>query len=242
MTGPATPGSSLLRWIALAVLCAVTLGCLVLTYIVVTGDGVGDDPVDQLQSLDDEPGPNPDVEREELLKLGRDFVLRFNTYGPEMLEDGRLPEYAAITDMMTSKFDTAFEENLAIPEQLVAQSGVASEAQVYAVGISSQDADSAELLVAGTVQMSYAHPDEEGERVEDSPFQVRYQVFLRKIEGTWLVDNLDAIDDGYPPLADVGTDEQPTDGSSATPGVPTERPTDQPGGDASEGQTSGGDR
>ena len=74
--------------------------------------------------------------------------------------EGHLPDYAAVEDLMTPKFGGVFTENIEYAEQTVSQLDVASIGTVYAVGVASQDGDSAEVLVAGTIELSYPVPDE----------------------------------------------------------------------------------
>ena len=227
MTDDPTPRHGL-RWILLGVLAVVTVACLVTAAILVATRGEGDNPVEKLDSLQDGPGTDPTVEREQLMALGRDFVVDFNTYGPDMLdEEGRLPGYAGLSDRMSAKFAEAFQANVGYAEQTVADAGVARTAEVFAVGIASQDSDSAELLVAGTAQFSYPDPQDEDRRVSFDPQRFRYQVSLVQIEGDWVVDDLDDVDDGLPSLADA-TFEPPA-------GEPTQQPTQEPDG-------SGGNR
>lgn len=189
------------------------------------GDGFGD----RVSSLvhDDAPVSAEESDREALMSASRTFVLRFNTYGPDMLDDeGHLPDYAAVSDLMTSKFATVFDQNVGYAETTVQKLGASRSAKVYAVGVASQDADSAEVLVAGTVELSYPYPKQLGQQTSDDkksgdskgtpevtsgPQRFRYQVSLVKVGGTWLVDDLDDIDDGLPPFSQPAT---PQDGQT----------------------------
>lgn len=237
MTGDASARDRL-RWLLLGALLLVTVASLVLSAYWVAAKGEGGDPVERVESLQDGPGPDPAVEREQLLALGREFVVRFNTYGPDMLEEGRLPEYASLTDLMSAKFAEAFEDNVGYAEQTVAEVGVGRSAEVFAVGIVSQDADSAELLVGGNAQFSYPSPQDEEERVEFDPQRFRYQVSLVRIDGEWVVDDLDDVDDGLPSLADATIEVPPGEPT----GVPTEEPGEEPTDDRSPRGNRGGDR
>lgn len=217
------------RWLVVGLLFAVSLACLISTVVVVVDRGTGDDPLDKLSSLRDEPSPAPASEREQLLALGRDFVVRFNTYGPDMLDESdHLADYAALTDVMSSKFADVFERNVGYAEQTVVQTGVGRSAEVYAVGVASLDADSAELLVAGTVQFSYPNPKNEDEPILFEPQRVRYRLSAVRVDGEWVVDDLDDIDDGFPSLAEAN----PSDGNQTD--VPSEVPTEQPSDDPSD--------
>ncbi len=235
----------------LAVLVLVIVACLgTIAFIVGTrsaGEGLGD----RLSSLQDDqvPGATVSKDREQLLTLSRQFATRFNTYDPSMLDDaGHLPDYAAVGDLMTPKFAEVFSDNVGYAEATVAQAGVASEGTVYAVGVAALDGDSAEVLVAGTVELSYPFPeDEQGEgeqgdqsddpqpereRLSSGPQRFRYQVSLVKIDGNWLVDDLDDIDDGLPPFSQPSIPETPdgqppaTDAPSGQPTTESTQPTD----------------
>ncbi len=217
------------RWLLVGLLFVVSLACLITAVVVVTTRGTGDDPLDKLSSIREEPSAAPAAEREQLLALGRDFVVRFNTYGPDMLdESNHLPDYASLTEIMSAKFAEVFESNVGYAEQTVAQTGVGRSAEVHAVGVVSQDADSAELLVAGTVQFSYPNPKKEDEPILFEPQRFRYELSAVRIEGDWVVDDLDDIDDGLPSLAEAnpsGEGGEPTDLPSE---LPSEEPSDQP--------------
>lgn len=227
--------SPVLRWAVLAVLLLVAVGCVVgATTIVATraaGDGLGE----RLQSLrDDEPPTRPEAdEREQLLSLARDFVTRFNTYNPDMVDDqGKMPDYAAVADLMTAKFADVFTKNVGYAEETVRQLGAAREATVWGVGVATQDVDSAQVLVAGTVELSYPARDREGgdgedePRLSSGPQRFRYEVSLVKVEGRWLVDDLDDVDDGLPPFSQPSIPEDAPEGGATDPTAPTTPPTE----------------
>ncbi len=216
------------RRAVLAVLVLVIVAALGWVALVVATRGAGDSLGDRLSSLRDDEVPASDQvrNREQLLAVSREFVTRFNTYGPDMLDDaGHLPDYVAVKDLMSAKFGTVFDENVEIAEQTVAQLSAGSVGTVYAVGVVSQDSDSAEVLVAGTIELSYVYHGEEGESdppdgqgsgddedptVSTGPQSVRYQVSLVKVDGNWLVDDLDDIDDGRPSLSQPAVPEETT--------------------------------
>jgi len=237
----------------LAALVLVIVACLgIATWVVLTrgaGDGLGD----KLSSLRDDtvPGAGVSENREQLLTRSREFATRFNTYDESLLDaEGHLPEYAALEDLMTPKFGGVFADNVGYAEETV-QLGVASVGTVYAVGVASQDDDSAEVLVAGTVELSYPVPDREqggdggqteepegeDERISTGPQRFRYQLSLVKVDGTWLVDDVDDIDDGRPPFSQPAIPEQ-------SPGTtPSTSPsTEDPSADPTSEQTGEGDQ
>lgn len=229
----------------LAVLVLVVVACLGTAAVIVLTRGTGDGIGDRLSSLQEDtvPGASVSENREQLLTLSREFATRFNTYDESMLDaEGHLPDYAAVEDLMTAKFGGIFADNVGYAEQTVSQAGVASVGTVYAVGVASQDTDSAEVLVAGTIELSYPVPEEgegggddateedppaEGERLSTGPQRFRYQLSLVKVDGSWLVDDLDDIDDGLPPFSQPSIPEtEPGQTPSTTP--PTTPPSDGP--------------
>jgi Mce-associated membrane protein len=211
----------------LAVLVLVIVACLGTVAVIVLTRSTGDSLGDRLSSLQDDAVPGADVRdnREQLLTVSREFAQGFNTYDQSMLDaEGHLPEYEALSELMTPKFGGVFAEAIKFPEQTVA-AGAASKSIVYAVGVASQDDDSAEVLVAGTIELTYPLPDEGGadegagggetdadpdgddERLSTGPQRFRYQVSLVKIDGQWLVDDVDDIDDGRPPFSEPAIPE-----------------------------------
>jgi hypothetical protein len=225
----------------LVVLVLVIVACLGTVAVIVLTRGTGDDLGDRLSSLQDDTVPGTDVSenREQLLTLSREFATRFNTYDESMLDDeGHLPDYAAIEDLMTPKFGGVFVDNVGYAEETVKQLGVASAGTVYAVGVASQDDDSAEVLVAGTVELSYPvrenddKGDDNGDEPEDDrlstgPQRFRYQLSLVKIDGSWFVDDVDDIDDGLPPFSQPsipGTEQTPGTTEPAEPSTEPEQP------------------
>lgn len=225
-------GNGRLRSVVLVTSAVVAVLSLALTALVFFTHSAGDSFGDRLTSLRENQVPmsGDEAEREAVMSAARTFVLRFNTYGPDMLDaEGHLPDYEAVSDLMTSTFATVFDKNVGYAEQTVKQLGAKRSAEVDAVGVASQDSDSAEVLVAGTVELSYPYPDQlnqqtsddktkngpgNGPRVTSGPQRFRYQVSLVKVGGKWLVDDLDDVDDGKPPFAQPDTGQE-------TPGAPT---------------------
>jgi Mce-associated membrane protein len=234
----------------LAVLVLVIVACLGTIAVVVAARSTGDDLGERLSSLqdDDAPGDTVSKNREQLLSISREFATRFNTYDPSMLDDnGHLPAYASVSELMTPKFAGVFDEAIKIPEQTVAQ-GASSVAIVYAVGVDAQDSDSAQVLVAGTIELSYPLPEQENggtsdgsdsdgqndeQRLSTGPQRFRYVISLVKIDGHWLVDDVDDIDDGRPSFSQPAIPEEtPTETPSTPPATtPSESATTEPSGE-----------
>jgi Mce-associated membrane protein len=132
------------------------------------------------------------AERDQVMSQTRQFMLRMGTYGPDQLEGGQLPEYRRlVTEVITPKFATSFDQSVTTAEQIVAKAGVSREAEVFSAGVSTIDADSATALVAGTFTDSY--PDNAGELQPQEPVPFRIQVTLVKTEGEWLVDDFTPV-------------------------------------------------
>lgn len=247
-TAAGRPGvieSAYRRRALLVVLVLVVVACLGTVAVVIATRSTGDDLGERLSSLQDDevPGPSVSDNREQLLTVTRQFATRFNTYDPSMLDDqGHLPDYASVADLMTPKFGGVFADNVGYAEETVSQLGVTSTATVYAVGVASQDEDSAKVLVAGTVELTTPYqpeddgdgtdggPDEGGtdegaeepQQLSTGPQRFRYEVFLAKVDGSWLVDDVDDIDDGLPSFSEPSIPESPHGQPPAT--VPPSTP------------------
>jgi Mce-associated membrane protein len=150
-------------------------------------------------------------EREDVMRQAGQFMLRINTYGPDLLaDDGTMPDYRKLVEeVITAKFAADFEKNAPLAEASVKQAGLARTAKVFSTGVSAIDADSATALVAGSLTQSYPSEPGSDDRVQTDPAPFRVQVTLVKVKGTWLVDD-------FSPL--TGTDDEGA-GSSATPGA-----------------------
>lgn len=208
------------RWAALALLLGCVVLGLVVSAVIVFGRGAGDGVGDKVSSVFDPPS-DTSGEREEVLAAGRTFVQRFNTYGPDLLDDqGKMPAYAAVGDLMTAKFNTVFEKNVGYAEATVKQTRIGRKGTPYGVGLASMDDDSAEVLVAGIVEFSYPAPKKGEAPLSFEPVRFRYQVSLRKIGGKWLVDDLDDLDDDLPSFAEASIPES-SPGSGAPSGAAT---------------------
>jgi Mce-associated membrane protein len=165
-------------------------------------------------------------QRETVMAQAEQFMLRINTYGPDLLDDdGTMPKYRdLVEDVITAKFAADFEKNAPLAEATVKQAGLARTAKVFSTGVSAIDSDSATALVAGSLTQSYPKSPGSTDRVETEPAPFRVQVSLVKVKGTWLVDD-------FTPL--TGTDADGSGGSTGTPsGLPsgTATPTAPTGG------------
>ena len=130
-------------------------------------------------------------EREDIMSRAGQFMLRVNTYGPDLLaEDGTMPEYRELVEeLITPKFAEDFEKGVPAAEQTVAEAGVARTAKVFSTAVSAIDADSATALVAGSFTNSYPEKPGSDKRIELEPSPFRVSVDMVKIDGEWLVDD-----------------------------------------------------
>lgn len=227
------------RWLVLGLCVVLVTGSLVFVgwALWARTDGLPD-PIEAAQSLREDQN-DPLATGAEMRDLAEEFVVEFHTYGPDDLENGELTGYwDRVSVMMTSKFKTVFEQQIQLPAATVAEVKNGSQAEAQASGVVTADADSAEVLVGGVITTSYQNPNQESERIESDPMPVRYRVLMVKVDGAWLVDDLDQVGDDLPGFAEQGgeatqqpggTDPSglptPTDGTAPTEPVPTD-PTD----------------
>ena len=152
------------------------------------------------------------AERERVMDVASQFMLRVNSYGPDDLaEDGTMPDYRErVGELITPAFRADFETQVGTAEQTVAQAQLGRECEVYGVGVSTMDADSATALVAGVFTNSYpGNGRRADERVESEPASFRVRISLVKVAGEWLVDD-------FAPVTGAGVTLDP----SAAPGEP----------------------
>jgi Mce-associated membrane protein len=134
------------------------------------------------------------ADREAAMATTQQFVLRVNTYGPSLLDSsGQMPQYRArVKAVITPKFAVSFEQGVTVAEQSVKNYGVDRTCAVFATGVEQIDADTAQVLVAGT--FSETLMNKKGKRIsagEPAPFRLR--VSLDRIDGRWLVDNYQTV-------------------------------------------------
>lgn len=134
------------------------------------------------------------AEREQVMSQSEQFMLRMGTFGPDLLDEkGGMPAYRdLVKEVITPKFATSFDKEAATAEQLVAQAGVSREAEVFATGVATIDADSATALVAGSFTDSYPQ-GKKGETTATKPVPFRLEVTLVLTGGEWLVDDFNPV-------------------------------------------------
>lgn len=166
------------------------------------------------------------AEREQVMEVASQFLLRVNTYGPDDLaEDGTMPGYReSVSELITSSFRADFEQQVGTAEQTVAAADLGRSAEIFGAGVATMDADSATALVAGAFTNTYPGSGRRaGERIEDEPAPFRVRVSLVKTDGEWLVDD-------FAPVTGGGVSLDPSEAPSGGPTTePSGEPTDQPG-------------
>jgi Mce-associated membrane protein len=218
-----TPGPRGPVWMLIGTF-AVVLGCLLASVVALGRAGWSvDDLVDEQR--------NPQAQREQVMAVAGSFATQVATYGPDDLdEQNKMPEYAArIEKLLTPKFATSFEQIVPFAEQSVAEQGITRTADIYAVGVSELDDDSARVLVAGTNTFAAPNPKKPDEILPYDEQTFRFEVLLVRTQGKWLVDLYGAVG-----TLDESTGEQleqlPTEAPSPGPTSPPSG-TGQGGGD-----------
>lgn len=158
------------------------------------------------------------AERERVMDVASQFLLRVNSYGPDDLaEDGTMPDYRErVGELITPAFRTDFESQVGTAEQTVSQAQLGRAAEVYGVGVSTMDADSATALVAGAFTNSYpGNGRQADERIESEPAPFRVRVSLVKVSGEWLVDD-------FAPVTGSGVSLDPSEAPGGDPSAPSD--------------------
>jgi len=149
------------------------------------------------------------AEVEQVRQQTEQFMLRMGNYGPDLVQDGKMPDYRSRVDaVITPKLASSFDDSVNIAEQQAAQ-GVGRTAQVFGVGVSSIDPDSAVALVAGSFTPSF--PDKKGKTIQGEPVPFRLEINLVKTGGKWLVDN-------FAPVTGAASDGSGGQSGGALPG------------------------
>ena len=137
------------------------------------------------------------ADREAVMAQTQQFVMRLNTYGPDLLDaQGRMPTYRKrVEAVITPRFAVSFDKSVSIAEQSVKDYRLARTCAVYATGVEVIDSDSAQVLVAGSFSQTVRN--KAGRRVPaGDPVPYRLRVSLDKIGGRWLVDDYAGVSGG----------------------------------------------
>ena len=180
------PASAVLRWGVL-----VVLGALIVASLAALGIQAAHRGGNPFSTTDD-----TQTARDDVMSQARQFMLRVNTYGPDLLEGTKMPKYRSrVAEVVTAKFGADFEKNVPYAEATVAQGGLARTTEVYAVGVGDLDLDRgrATVLVAGAFTNSYPDPQDKTKRVTADPQPYRVQETLVRQGGTWKVDSFNPV-------------------------------------------------
>lgn len=134
------------------------------------------------------------AQREQVMAQTEQFMLRMGTFGPDLLDgQGQMPDYRErVKDVITPKFATSFDKEVTTAEQLVSQTQVSRETEVFSTGVSVIDDDSATAIAAGTFTNTFPAA-KGGEPVQAQPVPFRIEVKLVKSDGRWLVDDFSPV-------------------------------------------------
>jgi Mce-associated membrane protein len=133
------------------------------------------------------------AQREEIMSVGEQFMLRKETFGPDDLDDqGQLADYRTqVEEVITPKLSTSFDEQTRALEQLVAKNGLESSSDVYATAVTGADDDSADVIVVGDTTFTFT-------KSQSQTRSFRYELALVKTGGEWLVDSFEDVSGGQP--------------------------------------------
>jgi hypothetical protein len=149
------------------------------------------------------------ADRDAAMSQARQFALRVNTYGPDLLQGKAMPAYRAqVEPVITDKLKADFDQSATLADATVAANGLKRTCDVYATGVAAIDADTATVLVAGDFTFSYPKRPGSKQYVRAADELFRWEVQLDKVDGTWLVDAFGPAESGK-----VST------GTSGTPGA-----------------------
>jgi Mce-associated membrane protein len=133
------------------------------------------------------------AQREEIMSVGEQFMLRKETFGPDDLDDqGQLSDYSSsVEELITPKLSSSFDEQTRALEQLVAKNGLESKSDVYASAVTGSDDDSADAIVVGDTTFSFT-------KSQSQTQSFRYHLTLVKTQGEWRVDSFEDVSGGQP--------------------------------------------
>jgi Mce-associated membrane protein len=207
----AAPGPALLRWGVLAVLGVLVVGSLAVLGLQAAHRG--GNPFSTTDDVQDA--------RDDVMSQARRFLVRVNTYGPDLLKGTTMPAYRErVSAVVTAKFRADFEKNVPYAEATVAQAGLARTTEVYGVGVGDLDLDRgrATALVSGAFTNSFPDPKDKTKRVPADPQPYRVEVTLVRQGGAWRVDAFTPVG------ADASQSPGATPSTPASPSAPASSP------------------
>ncbi|TCJ30348.1 hypothetical protein [Nocardioides jejuensis] len=129
------------------------------------------------------------TERAAVLAVADEFAKEIDTYGASDLDaKGAMPDYRKrISAILTTKFRTAFDQEVELAEKAVAQTRIEVASRLDASGVVSIDGDRATVLAAWERTASYP------KTTPGAPVLKRASITLVKVEGHWLVDDFTTV-------------------------------------------------
>ncbi|WP_300682236.1 hypothetical protein [Nocardioides sp.] len=137
--------------------------------------------------------------RDTVMGQARAFMKRVNTYGPDLVQGSTMPTYrSGVEALVTTKFKSAFDQNVPYAEATVTQAGLDRQTKVYSAGVGDLDLDRgrATVLVVGELTNSFPdakHPKDTSKRQSADPQPYRVEVSLVRQGGDWKVDDFTPV-------------------------------------------------
>lgn len=120
-------------------------------------------------------------ERADVARAAERFVVQFNTYDAQSVDS----YVESVNPMLTTKARTKFDAAMKEIVSLIQESKLQSEGKLLASGVAHVDTDDAIVLVAVDAKAnSIAGPVQR---------HFRWEIDMRKIDGTWLVDDFNPV-------------------------------------------------
>ncbi|MDO7867727.1 hypothetical protein [Nocardioides jiangxiensis] len=134
-------------------------------------------------------GHGTTAERAAVLAVAGRFAREIDSYGASDLgPDGTMPAYRKeLGSILTTKFRTAFDQEVELAEKAVAQTGIEVTSRLDATGVVSIDGDRATVLAAWERTASYP------KTAAAAPVLKRASITLVKVKGQWLVDDFTTV-------------------------------------------------
>ncbi len=129
------------------------------------------------------------ADRAAVVSTAQRFMVQWNTFEPTALDDYR----KRVTALMSTKFKTEFEATFEDVARVVEGAKMESSGTVLKSGVATLDPDSARVLVVADATAKTTADTRER--------HFRWQLDLVKVDGKWLVDSWEAVQDQQAPEA-----------------------------------------
>lgn len=164
------PTSRARGFVALALATLLVIGIVLSSVLAYRRGHLTDAPLSLTNSGN--PLPSQD-DRRDAITVAEQFAVRMDT-----IDTSKLDAYTkSVEELMTTKYKADFEKTAAILPKLLGTGAQKSTGVVLSAGITDQDSDSAVVLVLHAIQ------------VAGKTSGLRWRVDLRKVNGSWLIDN-----------------------------------------------------